>query len=121
MTMGRFAASVGPVPQGVHALRGGCDHPRPGMDARPPGPTDAAEGSPYSDVSARYSRLAATPVSSDTTEAAGRGFAPASTSRRSASSAGPISSTVDGAPPTTSATSPRGGSDAYRAASSAAV
>ena len=42
-------------------------------------------------VRALYSRLAGTPVSSATTAAARRGLAPASTSRLSASSAGPMS------------------------------
>ena len=59
-------------------------------------------------VSARYSAFALTPVSEATTELAGRGLAPAATSRRSASSAGPISGSAAGAPPTTSTTSPRG-------------
>src|SRR4051812_36801228 len=74
------------------------------------------------EVNCRYRAFADAPVNPATTVAATRGFAPASTSRRTASSASSVVSAVGaGAPPTTSTTSPRGGCPAYRAASSAAV
>jgi uncharacterized membrane protein len=57
--------------------------------------------------SARYSSLADTPVSSATTDAAGRTRAPDSTSRRSASTAEARAEDPAGAPPTTSTISPR--------------
>ena len=62
--------------------------------------------------SASYNAFAGAPVSSATTFAAGRGFAPASTSRRSAATAGSRSGAPAGAAPTTSTTSPRGGGSA---------
>ena len=72
-------------------------------------------------VNARYSSFAFPPVSSATTAAAGRGFAPASTRRRRASrpAGSKDSGSADG--PSTSTTSPRGGASAYRSASSAAL
>ena len=60
-------------------------------------------------VTARYRSFAAPPVSSATTEAAGRARAPASTSRRTASIAPGSAPVRGGAAPMTSTTSPRGG------------
>src|SRR3954447_17399762 len=71
-------------------------------------------------VYARYTAFALIPVSCATTAAAGRGRAPAS-SRRARASAAPAAASSSPPPElsegaTTSTTSPRGGSPAYRSA-----